>query len=45
MLNALSFHDKLSPNKVISVFHFAGKTNSRFADDLYKRGFRVLKID
>ncbi len=43
LLNALSFRDKLSPNKVVSAFHFAGKTNSHFADDLHKHGFRVLK--
>jgi acetoin utilization protein AcuB len=45
MLNALSFHDKLSPGKVTSVFHLAGKSNSHFTEELRKAGFRVLKID
>lgn len=45
MLSALSFHDKQAPNKVISVFHLSGKTNSQIAEELCKRGFRVLKID
>ena len=45
MLNALSFHDRQSPNKVISAFRLTGKSNSQFAEDLCKRGFRVLKID
>jgi acetoin utilization protein AcuB len=45
MLSALSFHDRHSPNKVLSAFHLAGKSNSQFAEELCKRGFRVLKID
>jgi acetoin utilization protein AcuB len=45
IMNALSFHDKISPNKVTSVFHLTGKSNSHFTEDLRKAGFRVLKID
>jgi hypothetical protein len=44
-MNALSFPDKTSPNKVISVFHLSGKSNSHFTEELRKAGFRVLKID
>lgn len=45
MLNALSYHDRESPNKVISVFHFSNKANSSFVQELCRRRFRVVKID
>ena len=44
ILDASSFHDHLSANKVFSAFHFSSRPNEQFIQQLCARGYRLVKL-
>lgn len=44
ILDASSFHDHISENKVFSAFHFSTRPNEQFVQLLCTRGYRIVKL-
>ncbi len=44
ILNATSFHDNKSENKVFSAFYFSGPPSEQFIQQLRARGIRAVKL-